>query len=441
MFFLISGVSFVQTAPAEPVRLDLNGTYERALVQSETLAISEEAIRSAEARYWQALSAVLPGVSLVLRHRIENEGAQGFGGGGGGNNSFNGEFDSDGPVGTGFGGGRSDSQFRTTAQIEVTQTLFSGFRDYHLLGAVRADRQAASSQVLRDRETLFLDVSDLFFQVLSQEEDLRILQELDQALNKRVKELGERVDLGRSRTSELLAARTELVDNQAIMEQSRGLISASRELLAFLIGRPAETFVLVDEAPENSAKRLADYLLKVGSRADLEAQQARVISGEKQVSAARARFWPTVDFEFNWTAFEEPDEDEEWSIFFTAELPLFDGGLRAGELAASKSQARVSRLTLERLRRLAEYDVRLAYSNFKATAAQLIRLREADQVASENLQAQQEDYRLGRASNLDVLNALIRRQDVRRNLAGADFQSRANLNALHVAAGQLPGDE
>lgn len=403
--------------------LTLNDIYQRALVQSETLAISEEAIRQAEARYWQALSAVLPEVNLVFRHRIQSN----PGGG-----SFSGDNSS------GFNSGSGESRHRFDGQVQVSQTLFSGFRDYHALGAIRADRRAASAQVLRDRQTLFLDVSDLFHQILSQEEDLLVLRELDQALKDRVEELEERVDLGRSRTSELLAATTEYADNQASIEQLRGLIGASRELMAFLIGRPADTFVLQPDEKAPGPQQLADYLMKVGARPDIQAQEERSTSGKKQVSAARAAFWPTIDFEFNWLALEHPERDEEWNMFFTAELPLFDGGLRAGELAEAKSQDRISRLNLERLRRLAEFDVRLAYSNFTTTAAQLIRLSEADQIATQNLEAQEEDYRLGRTSNLDVLNALIRRQEVRRRFAVANFQTRANLNALHIAAGELP---
>jgi len=410
-------------AHAEPMPLTLNEAYQRVLVQSETLAVSEEAIRLAEARYWQALSSVLPEINLVFRHRIQSN----RGGGG-----FSGDNDS------GFNSGGGSGRHRFDGQLQVSQSIFSGFREYHALGAIRADRRAASAQLIRDRQTLFLDVSDLYYQILSQKEDLEVLMELDQALSKRVKELEERVDLGRSRTSELLASRTEYADNQAAIEQVRGLVAASRELMAFLLGRPADTFILLKDDATEDANKLADYLMRVGARPDIQAQEERTTSGTKRVSAARASFWPTIDFEFNWLALEDPERDEEWNMFFTAELPLFDGGLRAGELAEAKSNARVSQLNLERLRRLAEYDVRLAYSNFTTTASHLIRLREADRIATESLAAQEEDYKLGRTSNLDVLNALIRRQEVRRRFAVANFQTRANLNALHVAAGEVP---
>ncbi|MEM1157050.1 MAG: TolC family protein [Verrucomicrobiota bacterium] len=413
-------------ASAKPMVLDLNGCYLRALVQSETLAVGGESIRQAEAQYWQALSAVLPEVNLVARQRLQNRDGNGFVGGNGDDNFNN-----------GGGGDRID---RFDAQVRVRQTIFSGFRDYQLLGAIRAEERATRADLVRDRQTLFLDVSDLYFQILSQRRDLEVLADLNLALSDRVAELDQRVKLGRSRKSEWLAARTTLAENQVNLEAGRGLLAASRELMAFLLGRPAQTFVLEESNAGGTGNNeaLATYLTKVGQRPDLAAGEERVTASERQVSSQRAAFWPTVDFQFNWLALEEPERDDEWNLFFTATLPVFDGGLRAAELSESKSLARSSRLTLERLRRLAEYDVRLAYSNFKANAAQLIRLKEALRISHENFIAQSEDYELGRASNLDVLNALVRKEEVRRRFAEAGYQIQTDLNALHVAAGEIP---
>jgi outer membrane protein len=407
------------------MELDLNDCYQRALIQSESLAIGAESIKQAEARYRQALSATLPEVNLVARERLQNRSGGGGFSSGGNDSGFN-------------SGGSGDRIDRFDTQVQVRQTIFSGFRDYHVLGAIRADQRATRADLVRDRHTLFLDVSDLYFQILGQRRDLELLEELNQALSDRVTELDERVNLGRSRKSEWLASRTELADNQAVMQEVFGLISASRELMAFLLGRPVETFTLKDNTSEQTPEALANYLLKINQRPDLAAGEERVLSSQKEVSARRGAFWPTIEFQFNWLALEEPERNDEWNLFFTATLPVFDGGLRAGELAESKSLARSSRLSLERLRRMAEYDVRLAYSNFKSTASQLIRLREAADIAKDNLTAQREDYDLGRASNLDVLNALIRQQDVRRRFAMSGYQTESNLNALHVAAGEIP---
>lgn len=417
--------ALAEQSPTRPATLlNLNDCYHRALAQSEALAISEESLRRAEAQYRQVFASLLPQVNLVARQQLQNAGG---GGGASGDSGDGGD--------SGFGGNRAD---RFDAQVQITQPIFSGFRDYHTLGALRAGQQATSAQIVRDRQTLFLDVSDLFYQTVGHDQDLALLADLDRALADRSEELRKRVDIGRSRRSEWLAARTELTDNQAVIEQVRGMRNASMELLAFLIGRPSETFALAVESDLGDPAPLADFLMQVGHRSDLDAGALRVKASEKSVSAARSAFWPSVDFSFNWLALEEPERNEEWSIFFTASLPVFDGGLRGARVAEQKSLVRTSRLELDQLRRLAEYDVRLAHSRFTSSTAQLLRLREAAAIADENTRAQQEDYELGRAANLDVLNALIRQAQVRRRYAAAGFQTRADLNALHVAAGELP---
>ncbi|MEM9444860.1 MAG: TolC family protein [Verrucomicrobiota bacterium] len=410
------------TSTSSTLKLGIGECYQRALARSEALALSKEAIRQTEIAYSQALSAVLPEISLVFRERIRNLSSGGS------------SFDDGGSGFSSSGGGR----YRFDTQLQVSQSIFRGFRDYHVLGALEANQRASQSDYKRDQQTLFLDTSDLYYQILTQRRDLEILYELDRALLDRTNELSERVELGRSRESELLAARTEYADNKAVIQQVRGLLSASKELMAFLLGRPASSFILIDDKNGQQAGELAEYLVKIGVRPDIQAQEERVFASQKEVSASRAAFWPSIDFRFNWLALEDPERSEEWNMFFTAELPIFDGGLRAADLSESKSQSRSSQLSLSQLRRLAEYDIRLAYSNFTATARQMIQLREAVQVAKESLAAQKNDYQLGRASNLDVLNALIRYEEVNRRFAVTGYLMKSNLNALHIAAGEIP---
>ncbi len=81
--------------------------------------------------------------------------------------------------------------------------------------------------------------------------------------------------------------------------------------------------------------------------------------------------------------------------------------------------------------------MRLAFSDFSSNLAQWQSLGRALQVAEENYALQQDDYALGRASNLDVLSALAQVQNFRRRAVLAEMQARASLVRLHVAAGEV----
>lgn len=415
--FLLSSAPAAENksaAPVAPRTLTLSQVYQLAVERSETLGISREEIKIAEAQYWQAISAVLPKVDFIATERTQNS------------------------VGGSIGGGDSSGSRRDAFQgrLRVTQTIFNGFREFNLSAALRAQKRSQEALYIRNRELLYLDSSDLFYQILSLEQDLKLLRQIDNNFSDRQKELTDRVNIGRSRKSELLAADTEQADNAATIEEVAGLLGASRELLAFLIGLPSDRWLLKDTQPFPEAQKLNDYLWKSGARADVTAAVEAQTAAQRQVSADKGSFWPAISAEANVLALEDPEKDQEWNIVLTAEIPIFDGGLRIGTLKESEARLRSSSLSFSRARRLAESEVRQNYNNFISTARQYVKLQEATETARLNYEAQKDDYLLGRASNLDSLTALVRYNSLRRRLAGLEFQTRSNLIALQVAAGE-----
>lgn len=398
---------------AAPQILTLNESYALALERSESLGINREEIKIAEARYWQAVSTVLPQVGFTGSVRTQNNAG--------------------GSIGGDSTGTRKD---RWEGRLTITQTLFSGFREWNTAAALKADQRGLAATLQRNRQLLYLDVSDLYHQIVSLEQDERALGEILQALDDRRRELTERVSIGRSRKSELLAAETELADNQATLESLRGLLGAARELFAFLIATPSDRFQLAGRGDLPAAEKLETYLWKSGARPDVQAAGEQQTAAERRVSVARGEFLPTIAGEFNTLMIEDPEREQEWNIVVTMEVPLFDGGLRVSKLSESKAASRASQLSFSRARRLADNDVRVAYNNFISAANQTVRLRTAENTARENYLAQKEDYELGRSNNLDVLSALLRWKEILRRRIAAESQTYSTLVALQVAAGE-----
>jgi outer membrane protein len=386
--------------------------YRIAQQRSEALQITREEIKAAEARYWQAVSAILPQVDFTynaeLRSRV---------GSGGEDSSGNRSRDSSG------------GRFRATQQI------FSGFREFNLVGAGKAEARALGYDWERARQVLYLDVSNVYYQILNNERDLAVLEQLSGALTERDKELDRRVGLGRSRKGDLLAGRTELAQVLVAKEQVKGLREAAKELLAYLTGIPAAQLQVADPGDFPAAPQLQAYLAHKLNRPDLLAGLQRGKASERVVAARTGEYFPTVSVEGNYYTLEAPRGDQDWNVFLTVSVPIFEGGLTTARVQESRANLRAVRLDLQRLERLADNEIRTAYVRFTAATAQLFRLREADAAAVENYRVQQEDYRIGRASNLDVLSALTQLQQVRRQLVAVDVEARAALAELQVAAG------
>ena len=390
---------------AEP--LGLIECYDLALKQSEQVAIFEAEWRAAEARYRRAYDSWMPDLGLASGHRFEPETDK-----------------------------SSNSGNQHEVLLTASQPIFTGFRTTREAEAAKAESRATLLNGARFRELLFEDVADVFYQVLLNQEDLNVLEALAAALEQRVEELDRRVKLGRSRKGDLLGAQTDLEDVKVIREATKGRLAASRELLSFLTGLPADSLVVADPSVWTQPPDLNASLAATSGRKDIQAGEALVESAEKSLAAEKGARLPQVSAAGTYALYEDPDEDSTWSAFLAIELPIFDDNVIKSRVEEVKENLNISRLNLARLQRESTSDVRQAYVDFSSNLAQWQSLGRALGVAEENYKLQQEDYGLGRASNLDVLNALAQIQNFRRRAVLAEMQARASLVRLHVAAGE-----
>jgi outer membrane protein len=85
----------------------------------------------------------------------------------------------------------------------VRQPIFSGFREFYNASANKADIKARKLDKERAYQLLYLDVADVFYQILMYERDLKLLREIETSLEKRVSDFNKRVELGKSRSGDL----------------------------------------------------------------------------------------------------------------------------------------------------------------------------------------------------------------------------------------------
>ena len=403
--------------------LNLTTCYELALLHMESIGLSDQDIRVAQARYWQAVGSALPSLKIVGEQAVYRDRAASFG------------VNSN----AGFGNVSIDN-YPQSARASVKVPLFSGLRDIETAKAARAEIEGNKQTSRRIRQNLYLDVAEAFYQVIQYEEDGRILQDIEKTLSDRVADQERRVQLGKSRESELIQARSALAQARVNIERTKGLLAASRELLVFYTGLPREQLKLKDSSsPPPNSLTLADYLGKSGQRPDVLAAVQAERSARAQLSAAKGEHWPKISFEGNYYLY---DSDQimggEWNGFLTVELPLFDGGSIEARVNENKALFAKKQLDLSKLERETTRDIRTAWSNFDSSVAELARTDEAARTAQMNYTAQQADYELGVVKSLDVLEALRTWHDTRRDLVTAQINARLNLIKLHLAAGDTP---
>src|SRR5205823_1783680 len=111
-----------------------------------------------------------------------------------------------------------------------------------------------------------------YYSVLLLEGRLQDLQSLADLLGDRIKELRQRVRLGKSRDSEAVTVESELAGVEAQMEGVKGQAAVARQDLSYLVDADLTQSQLADPFPPiTSTPALADELVKAENRSDIQA--------------------------------------------------------------------------------------------------------------------------------------------------------------------------
>ncbi len=393
---------------AHPAPLTLADCYALALKQSETLAIHQELITQAEARFTQALSGILPRASFVSTDKRQD------------------------------GSGSSAFTLKQVPERKFTfsQPLFSGFREFAAMAGTKAERRQRMLEKTRAEQLLFVDVANAFYLVLEQQKDLAVLAVIQRALTDRVEELTAREQIGRSRPSEVVSAEAQRLRLEADLELARAQDVIARQLLGFLTGldqiESLQDLALPPLAEENP------YLAKAVNRPDIGAVQAAAQVAEHQVDVAKADRWPTVSLGGNYYLERVGNaKDITWDATLTVDVPIFQGGQTRGAIAQAASQARQATLVAAEARRRAILEVRDAYASARAALARRDALATAAAASEEDYRLQVDDYRRSLVNNLEVLQTLQVLEAARRDLLHAEYEAKRQYWHLRAAVGDL----
>lgn len=414
-------VSPIADNARDPLAVDLQTCFQLTAVRDDSLKISLEDVRVAQAQMSQSIAALWPTFTATNQqefiHYINPHQITGF-------NIVNGATES------------NLINYTSASNVNMSWTLFNGGQNWNKVGAASAEIAAKRQTLARDYQTIYQDVAQAFYNVLEFQGDLVIQRDLVDALAARVDDLKGRVSLGRSRPSELLQAQTDLANARVTIQSDIGSANAAMETLAYYTGIPAAQLKIKDTQRFPSVQQIEYYLAHSGNRPDVLSQVQSLREAERNLDAAWGELLPTVVAQGQYLASQDPvNNNIDGTMVLQISMPIFDGGLIAGQIHENHELVRQSALNVEQLKRTADQDTRTAYVNFNASAAQVIVLREAAVLAAKNLEAQVEDYRRGVVDNLDVLTALQDYQTARQALHNANMTTRLDLINLHVAAG------
>ncbi|HET9581681.1 MAG TPA: TolC family protein [Gemmatimonadota bacterium] len=381
----------VSAAPAQEAagmrRVSLEEAIRLALERSPAAISAQSAVRFAEADVLESRGAWFPSLSATSSF----------------SNSSNERFDQS--------TGRLVSE-SYTAQLQAGYDLFTGGRRWNERRRASAELRAAVADDRAQRFETILTTTEFFYEAAA---TAQIAEAASQRLERARRQLEfaeTRLRVGSATRSDVLRAELEVGNAEIALIDAETAERSSRLELGRQIGVEDGAEPTEDALPE-SAPELPDTESLV---AWATGRAPEVVATTAALDAARATRWaamgtylPTLRATggYDWFAFDFPPDQRSWSLRLSASFPLFDNFGREAEVARTSAVQRLAEAEARDATIGVRVEVENAAREVEAAERRASIARRAVDLAREDLRVQEERYRIGGATILDLQTSQV----------------------------------
>ncbi len=277
-----------------------------------------------------------------------------------------------------------------------------------------------------------------FLTIVKIERDMDTFQKIIAVENSSIRELAERVRLGKSRESEAALLEADVALNQAQLEQKRGQRQTAYDTLAFLTGLNPQPAIAYDNPPVRDLKPLEYYAGLLDSRPDVQAARDDVQIAKGQVKIRQGDLLPNADVSANYYPYRAGFlRDIKWDATFNVGVPVFNWET-VGQIREAKVKAKQSELQEELTRRSASTEVEKSYDGYVSSRNEYQKFRVASDKARQSYDLQAKDFSQSLINTIDLLQSQQTWLDSLRQRNTAEVQTWLDWLNLQVTAGVLP---
>ncbi len=384
-----------------------------ALANTETTAINQARANQADARLRQAKSKNLPNLQIAATLQ-KPERASAFE-----------------PIIEGT---------QTVVRLTASQSIYEGGRDQAAVSSAALDKEGDTFSARLANIEAYTAVSGVFYSILSADRDIENISKTIDLAKARIKEIKSRIQIGKARHIDLLAANAQLSVLNAQRMEVAGDLATVRSQFALVTGLSKDSSPVEDSKDYLKPQDVEKYLSQIDKRPDIELLRNQVKAATLKVAGARAGHRPTVSLAGNYylARDKQTDKDKNWDVALTMGLPLYSGGLVQAQVREATEAGFELEARLQEQRRKAEIEIRTIYLDLVSEIGQLEALTQALATTQENFREQEKNYRFSQATNLDVLQALNLYQDTKRSLDRLRYQAMASWIKLKLATAGTP---
>jgi len=331
-------------------------------------------------------------------------------------------------------------EYSYTGSFNASLELFDGFRRIANLKATAEANNAADAGAINERFLTTLQTKQLFYTAVANEALVRVAEAQLRRAQQQLQISVEKLRAGSATRSDSLRSTVEFGNARIdLLRAQANLLSAQADL-----GRQIGVDGLVRAAFDSMLPPVPDTTelrsIALSSSPAVDQADAQASAARAQVWSARAQFWPSVvvSYSNNRQGTDPPDlpffgnypETFQWR--FGLSWPILNGFVREGnQVAASVTRDNAVARAAD-TRRQVSSQVTAQMAVLSTAFEQITIARENMAAATEDLRVQNERYRVGAATILDLLTSQAALTQAEVNVVQTQFSyliARAQLEA------------
>jgi len=330
-------------------------------------------------------------------------------------------------------------QYGLSARIN----LFTGFQRGANLRAANATIDLREASQLQQEYATALAAKQAFFAALANAELVTVAQTQLQLSTVQVRLTSEKLRLGATTRADSLSAMVAYGNSQLQLIQAQANLQYALVNLGRTIGVDGAVAPIPDSSLEVRLGTLDTVALRheaLAAAPSVRQSEASLVAARAALGAQRSQWFPTISASWsqNWSRSTASIRDtipwqSSWNIGIQLSYPLFNGFSRESNIANADANVITAQANLRDARLALDASLTQTISSLYSASQQIDIARVSVAAAEENLRMQQERYRLGTSTIVDLLTSQTALNQAQANLVSARYNylvARAQIEAL-----------
>ena len=328
----------------------------------------------------------------------------------------------------------------TNASINVSQSVFNGFRNTYLYKQSQLNLETNTLELQRIKDDISLNVVNAYLNVLFNKENLETAKFQYEFSKKQLEQVKSLVDAGVQPRANIYDTEATLSNDAQNLTVAENNVNLALLTLSQLLQVPFEGFdvklIEVDSPSEailyNNVKPVLEYALQ--NRNEVKVAEKQVENAEIGTQISKSGYMPSVSFGYGFNSganfsnltnsasfFSQINENKGHSFNLGVNIPIFSRFQNKTAVAKSKVQEANSKLNLEQAKldlesniQRAFTDAQAAFKTFDASKKSLA----AQELAFKN---STERYNIGSMTSFDLDQARVRLINAQSSLIKAKY--------------------